>query len=454
MTAVELAEVPPLETFEEELRNRRLVNYIPRLSPRYMAPYHLAPLLERFELAVKGIPQRVCCSAPPRFAKTESVLHVPPYMLRRHPEKTFSYSTYGDRLSRKGSRTAKKLVRREGIDVHGNVNEWRTAEGGGLLAGGTGGPLTGYGVDIAVVDDPIKFRMEAESPAFRERLSDWFHDVLLTRIEPGGSVFVFMTRWHPDDLIGELINEGFESLSFPAINRDGQTLWPERWSLAEMQAKREAVGEFTWSSLYQQEPRAKGERVFGDCHVFTSLPVVYQAAGGIDSSYSQKKTADYSAWVKMLRQGDQYYIVDGWRGRCPMPQFRARLREVHSNESTMRWRWYVATSEMGAAELLADPDDADFGVPVTGERAYADKFIRAQKFAAAWNAGRVFVPASAPWLDDLLKEIAAFTGINDKRDDFIDAVVAAFDELESGASNTGPVTTSTAPHQPLRDARI
>jgi phage terminase large subunit-like protein len=43
----------------------------------------------------------------------------------------------------------------------------------------------------------------------------------------------------------------------------------------------------------------------------------------------------------------------------------------------------------------------------------------------------VLVPKHAPWLNDFLAEHAAFTGVNDKRDDFIDAAVAAFDELDN-----------------------
>ena len=207
MSELVLEGVPDLEELEAEAELRDLVRFVPRMSPRYMAPTHLAPLLRRFELAVDGVPQRVCCSAPPRHAKSESVFHVPAFMLRRHPEKTLSYSTYGERLSRKGSRKARAICTAAGLHVEGNVNEWRTPEGGGLLAGGVGGPLTGFGVDLAIVDDPTKNRLEAESAIYRDRLVDWYRDVLMSRIEPGGSVFVFATRWHPDDLIGQLIAE-------------------------------------------------------------------------------------------------------------------------------------------------------------------------------------------------------------------------------------------------------
>lgn len=436
---------------EREMRD--LVRFVPRMSPRYMAPAHLAPLLRRFELAVDGIPQRVCCSAPPRHAKSESVFHVPAFTLRRRPDWTLSYSTYGERLSRKGSRKSRAICTTAGIATEGNVNEWRTADGGGLLAGGVGGPLTGFGVNLAIVDDPTKNRLEAESATYRDRLMDWFRDVLMTRIEPGGSVFIFATRWHPDDLIGQLVaDEGFEYINMPALGRevggvripdtDGTSLWPERWPTEAMRARFEEVGEYTAASLYQGQPRARGERVFGDPHVWAELPLVYRAAGGVDGAYSQRTTADFSAFVKMVRNGDRYYVTEARRQREPAPQFQRRLWLVHQQEPTMRWRWYVATSEMGAASFFAEGEHA---VPLKGEIAKADKFIRAMRYAAAWNAGKVMVPASAAWLNDFLAEHASFTGINDKRDDLIDAAVAAFDELQGG--ETGSAASAPAPRE-------
>lgn len=444
-------DLPPLEAIEAEREMRDLVRFIPRMSPRFMAPTHLAPLLRRFELAADGVPQRVCCSAPPRHGKSESVFHVPAFVLRRHPELTLSYSTYGDRLSRRGSRKARGLCGVAGVAVEGNVNEWRTKEGGGLLAGGVGGPLTGFGVNIAIVDDPVKNRIEAESATYRARLLDWYRDVLATRIEPGGSIFVFMTRWNEDDLIGELTREGFEFINLPALDADENALWPQRWSAEALKKRRDEVGLYTWESLYQGRPRPRGESVFGDAHVYVETPPIYRAAGGMDAGYSARTSSDPSAYVKMLYAGGNYYVTHAWWGRTLLPALRARLRVVHDAEPTMRWRWYTSTTEKGVADLFDDGADA---VPVRSVQAKASKLIRAQRYAAAWNAGKVLVPKGAPWLEEFLAQHAAFTGADGGRDDIIDAAVAAFDELEQGMSDEGPVTASPSRYQPLRDAQL
>lgn len=441
--------VPQLARAIEELRLRSLVEYVHHLTPKYMPPRHLTPLARRFELALDGQPQRIVCAAPPRHGKTETVLHVPSFGLRRRPELTFSYSTYADRLSRSKSRKARFFTQKAGVKlVSSALNEWRTEEGGGLLAGGVGGPLTGHGVDIALVDDPIKNRAEAESEVKRGALLDWMHDVLMTRIEPGGSIFVFMTRWHPDDLIGTLIDEGFEYLNLPALGTEingvrvpdeenGTALWPERWPTEAMRKRLEEVGPYTAASLFQGNPRPRGSTVFNGAHTYQQLPNIYRTAGGTDSAYSMKKTADRSATVKMHERDGFFYISFAKAMRVPAPAFKAFCRSIH--EPAMTWRWYAATSELGAGMFMNGED----GIPLDCRVATADKFVRAIPFAAAWNAGKVFVNANMDpeLLEEFLAEMASFTGVNDKRDDLVDAAVAAFDELQGGADE-GPLTAA------------
>lgn len=357
---------------------------------------------------------------------TESVLHTIPYGLRLRPELRFSYSTYADRLSRSKSRKARHLANECGIQIDSTaLNEWRTPEGGGLLAGGVGGPLTGHGVDILLVDDPIKNRIEAESAAFSERLIDWWRDVAATRIEPGGSAFVFMTRWTPDDLVGQLVNEGFQYINLPAINPDGTSLWPERWPVSALETRRAEVGEYTWASLYQGEPRPRGGRIFNDVYTYEKEPVNYRSSFGLDVAYTSKTSSDYSAVVKMKLLNGHYYIVDAYRAQISPPHLRAKLKSLHESEPHARWLWHASGTELGTVAFFQE------SIPLRAVKPDGDKFTRSINFATAWNAGKVLVPRKAPWLDVFLGEIASFTGVNDAHDDLVDAATSAFEALRS-----------------------
>ena len=404
-----------------------LMSFIPQASKNYSEPRHLKPLLDRIELALSGAPQRVCCHAPPRHSKTESILHVPAYALLRDPALRFGYFTYGDRLSRSKSRRARGIAESMGVKLEStSLSEWRTAEGGGLLAGGVGGPLTGHGISVLFIDDPVKNRIEAESSTYRERLADWWRDVAATRIEPGGSVFVFMTRWHPDDLTGLLVGEGFDNIVLPAINDAGEALWPERWPLEALEARRKEVGDFTWASLFQGQPRSRGGRVFGDVSTYVSAPAESRQAFGLDLAYSGATSSDYSVAVRMARAGDRYFVLDVHRRQEQAPRFKAQCISLHQKHPAAPWRWYAAGVERGAGDFFREAP----AIPLRVMAPKGDKFVRAISYAAAWNDGRVMLPERAPWLDAFLAEHAGFTGINDKHDDQVDAAVAAFDALE------------------------
>lgn len=428
-------ELPPLEEVLAEQAKRSLLRFVPYLSPRYSSPTHLAKLVDRFERAVRGEAQFVVAHAPPRHAKTETVLHLFPWALLQKPALTFSYTTYADRLARSKSRKAIALVERAGIRLASRtLNEWRTVDGGGLLAGGIRGPLTGHGVNIAIVDDAVKNRMEAESPVQRENNWEWFNDVLFSRVESGagvqGSVFVFMTRWHPDDLSGRLIKEGWEYIRLPAINDEGEALWPERRPLSSFERQRRQP--YTWASIYQGEPRPRGGQVFDPPKVYTELPRVFTPGIGLDLAYTAKTSSDWSAVVTMLKDPSTgwKYVVDVARRQTRPSIFRKVLRNRHRRYPSARMLMYTSTTEQGIIDIMADGDD---GLPIHSRLAKADKFVRAQAYAGEWNAGRVLVPKTAPWLDDFVSEHLNFTGVDDPEDDQVDAAVAANDVLDDGA---------------------
>ena len=80
-----------------------------------------------------------------------------------------------------------------------------TTKGGILAFVGRGGTTTGRGGDLLCIDDPIKDRMEADSPTIRDTLWTWFTQVIASRLmDETGRIMLIQTRWHQDDLIGRL----------------------------------------------------------------------------------------------------------------------------------------------------------------------------------------------------------------------------------------------------------
>lgn len=429
---------PTPEEIQREAARSRLMTFIPSISPTYSEPLHMAKVVDRFERAIRGEQIRVAIAMPPRHTKSDTLMHGVAWGLRERPNWTFSYSTYADRLARTMSRKARAIAERSGTILESRaIGEWRNAQGGGLLAGGILGPLIGYGINVAIIDDPNKNRIEAESPTYQERQRDWLSDVLMTRLEPINSVFLVMHRWTPTDLIAHAVEKlGFELISMPIIDEATDTpLWPQRWSTQKVRELQASTPPYTWDSLFMQRPRQRDTVVFVGHHTYTELPVVYREAFGVDLAYTSKKKGDTSVLVKGMRgKGrdgvERVYITHVERKQVDASRFQLICHHQHKEAPGVPWRAYLAGTELGSADFFKRGPCA---IPLQTLPPLGDKFQRSMPYASWWNAGRVLVPKSAPWLDDFLGVHAAFTGSGeDFCDDDVDAASAMFDLLEAG----------------------
>jgi predicted phage terminase large subunit-like protein len=424
-----------------------LLKFIPLISPRYSEPYHLAPLLDALQ-RTETEAVRALVSVPPRFAKTETLLHYIAYRLLRRPWETIAYVTYADRLAKTKSRLARIYAQRAGIQLRDDasaLNEWRNADLGGAIFTSVGGALIGQGCNVLIIDDPHAGRAAAESTLEREAVWDWYQGVGAMRVEPGGSIVITHTRWHPEDLTGHAIrdhaHENWELIKLPALNERGESLWPERWSAAALESKRLTAGEYEWASQFMGEPRPRGDSVFRGCVFYDKLPDRFQIGKGIDLASTAKTRADWSCGVILLRADDErgeplYYVADVQRAQVEVPTF-VRTMDAMSVSWPGTWHWYTSTTEKGTAQLLTS-----IGTYVEHELASADKFQRAGPVAAAWNAGRVLVPRQAPWLKAFVDELGAFIGKGDRHDDQVDALASAFGTLAGTAGKPRTVTGS------------
>jgi predicted phage terminase large subunit-like protein len=448
-----------------ELRAKSLGPFIPRLSPDYAEPRHLSPLLFEFERLVDG-KVRICVSVPPRHGKSETLLHGIAWLLLRDPKRKILYVTHTATFAIKQSKAARRLARIAGVQISDESNradEWETTAGGGLTARGIDGDITGRGFDLVICDDPVKGVKAAESSKLRAQLFQWFTSDVTTRLTPKGSVIVVHTRWHVDDLSGRLIKEkGYRRLNIRAVavghdenepandnwvdpREEGEALWPEGgWDRATLDERRADVGEYTWWALFQGEPRPRGGNVFGEANFYDELPkTAYRVGFGIDLAYTAKTHADYSVCVEIWREETQnpkrpkFYIVEVLRKQVDAPSFTLTLKAKHTERPNAKMRWYASGTEKGSGDFIKKQ-----GIPLQVIAATADKFVRAQPLAAAWNAGDVLIPntekfpAAEKWVVAFLDEFQEFTGVNDVNDDQIDAAAAGHDVLVK-ASGSG-----------------
>jgi predicted phage terminase large subunit-like protein len=423
-----------------------LLEFIPRISPRYEKPLHLTPLIERLE-RIPEEPQFLIVSVPPRHSKSETLLHFIAHYLSRYPSHRIAYCSYAQTFSETQAIKAHRYAKAAGINPDermANRKDWQTSRGGGIFATGVGGEFTGRGADLLVIDDPVSNREQADSPTYREKTWAWFEDVAETRLEPGASVIVLMTRWHEDDLTGRLVRhrpdyqllripalaDGFDALGkVPAVDPlgrgEGEALWPARYGRDVLEKIREQKP-YTFASLYQGLPRPREGRLLQDPTHYQQLPESYRTVIGADLAYSSKRYADHSAVVVYAVTVNEWFVRHVERWQADISDSLARLERLQTT-----YGGPIRVEGNGPQKAVVDLLKAK-RLRVESVNRVADKYTEAQAFAEAWNAGRVKLPdpetLPAPWYAGFVEELLNFTGINDASDDMVDAAVNAYQE--------------------------
>lgn len=318
------------------------------------------------------------------------------------------------------------------------AHRFNTTRGGAYFAVGRGGPITGRGANLLILDDLLKDWSEANSETIRRALHDWFSSVAYTRLAPGGAIVLIQTRWHEDDLAGRLLagssSEHWEVLSLPAIaerdesfRKQGESLWHAQFPLPELERKRSAIGEQAWVSLYQQRPTAAGGAIFKrDWWQFYKPPVAEpfnRIIQSYDTAFKRGSDNDYSVCTTWGVADTGYFLLHLFRGRVEFPELKRLL-------SSMAEQWKphaILIEDRASGQSLVQELKHSTALPIIPVKVDTDKVARAQAVTPLMEAGKVFLPESASWLNDFIDEMASFP--NGVHDDVVDSTTQALNYL-------------------------
>lgn len=288
-----------------------------------------------------------------------------------------------------------------------------------------------------IIDDPVKNAEEADSQTYRDRTWDWWASTAYTRLEPGASAIVVMTRWHQDDLAGRILSNDADSwrvLNLPALAESGDplgrepgaALWPERYDEAALERIRRSVGPRVWSALYQGRPTPDEGGIIkrGWIRHYDALPDVPNLRFVQSWDLTFKETA-HGSWV--VGQVWAYRPDFGTRWLVDEVRFRGdfvatleamdRLSAKHPRATTR----LVEEKANGAAILATLKRRGVSGViPIQVDGKHGSKAARLSSVAPLYEAGDVLYPSPrlAPWIHDHVEEMVSFpTGASDDRCD-------------------------------------
>lgn len=341
------------ELFKIEAQERfpRFLQYI---NPAYELRWFHKVIAQHCQRLLEGEFKRLMVFVPPQHGKSEIVSrNFPAWALGRNPDMKIIGASYSADLSQQFSRSIQRIIDQTEYSAIfpesflNSKNVRTNAVGGGYIrnvdtfemvehkgfykAVGVCGSLTGTPGDLAIIDDPVKDAIQAYSETYRERVWDWYVNVLLTRLHNDSKQVLIMTRWHEDDLAGRLLKkepEKWNVVIIPAIREGndsvpqdprlpGEALWEGKHSLEKL-LDMKSLSERTFTSLYQQRPTIEGGNIiksdwFGHISFqeFNELrskePIVFF----LDTAFTDSNKNDPSGIIATCRIGSKIYIIHG-----------------------------------------------------------------------------------------------------------------------------------------------
>ena len=125
------------------------------------------------------------------------------------------------------------------------------SNGSRIMAKSVGGGTRGFHPNVVLCDDILWGTTGTEL----QRAADWFYGVLLPVLHHTGRLMMVGTPFSYNDLYSQLEEtETFTVETYPAINKEGVALWPERWNIQALDERRLTMPAIQFSREYLCEP--------------------------------------------------------------------------------------------------------------------------------------------------------------------------------------------------------
>ena len=321
---------------------------------------------------------RLMVYTPPRHMKSENLERAFSYALGKNPDEKLMVIGHSSPKAEDISNHIKTNIADPlhydifpdfpGINGKNTQKKWELGSGyrGALIASGRSGGITGSGFNLAALDDMVKDREQAESPAYHEKNFDFYVSTFLSRQdEEDSGIAIINTRWNPKDISGRIVEvygikeynghspaqkiintSGEEETIFcPEYNGDsdgvwvilclpavmdeefypwkhpedprepGEALWPERFSTKHLEQFK--INKHSWNSEWQQRPRPKGGNVinrawFKLCRDFPrgGKLIRFWDLASTPKEERKKNNPDFTAGALLTYVDGCIYIID------------------------------------------------------------------------------------------------------------------------------------------------
>jgi predicted phage terminase large subunit-like protein len=444
---------------EREKAQVSFMEYVKMMWPGFVHGRHHALMAKKFEAIARGEMKRVIINMPPRHTKSEFASYLlPSWFLGKNPSKKIIQCSNTADLAVGFGRKVRNLVDSEqyatvfpGVSLRQDskaAGRWATNKNGEYFAIGVGGTVTGKGADLLIIDDPHSEQeaaLAAGNPEIYQKVYEWYTSGPRQRLQPGGAIVIVMTRWGESDLTGRVLQdalkrekgEEWELIELPAIMPSGNPLWPEFWSIDELEALKEELPVSKWNAQYQQKPTGEEgalvKREWWKIWERERPPVCEYVIQSWDTAFTKSERSDFSActvWGVFHMDEDpknvNVILLEAYQERLEFPELKEKAFEMYNI-----WEPDTCIIEAKAAGSPLIFEMRRMGVPVqeyTPVRGN-DKFVRINSVTDLFRSGKVWAPDTR-WAHELIEQMAAFP--NAAHDDLVDSSTQALIRFRQG----------------------
>lgn len=335
--------------------------------------------------------------------------------------------------------------------------EFVTANGVKVLGRGQGSSARGlrykqFRPDLVVVDD-IENDEQVTSRQQRDKLERWFKRVVSNIVGPDGALLVIGTILHHDSLLSRLLKQTdvYVTRLWRAIKEDGKPLWPARWPIERLDAKRKEIGARDFATEFMNDAANEEDQIFdpGKWKYFRDEDLKglkMTVVGAIDPAIGQKARNDDTAAAIVAEADGRYYVL---RVVIKKLKFQAQGELVVSlcrEWPVVKFGVETIAYQEALKQHIEDLSARDgLQIPcVAVEDRSSDKITRISRLAPLFEQERILFPSasSSHWSPDVRKCIDQFEALGcstNAHDDGPDAVERALALLIGKSRKKGTV---------------
>lgn len=443
----------------EECREHFLP-FVKKMWPIFIPGTHHKIMADKFEQIANGTCKRLIINMAPRHTKSEfGSWQLPAWFMGKFPGKKVIQTSNTAELAVGFGRKVRDLIDEPGYqEIFPGTNlkadskaagRWNTDAGGTYYAIGVGGTVTGKGADLFIIDDPHseqEARQADFNPEVFDNVYEWYTSGPRQRLQPGGAILVIMTRWSKRDLTARILEraaetgEKWEVIEFPAILPSGQPLWPEYWSLPELEALRRELPLPKWMAQYQQAPTSDAAAIikrewWQKWPADKKLPEFDAILQSWDTAFTVNTRSNHSACTTwgVFEHPDadgrtvaNIMLIDSFKDKLEFTDLKRKAKELV--------RFYnpdicIIEGKAAGGPLIAELRASGIPVSEYSPSRGNDKLARLNSVSDIFASGRVwFDPNEGN--EETVEEVASFPG--GSSDDLTDTVSQALIRFRQG----------------------